>query len=201
PAMPVDLSLRAVATTAVAALLATAPAVRAAVDAGDGSTRRIALVIGHHEGGKDRERLVYAGSDAASFRRTLQELGGLHAGDATLLVDPDSARVSRALDDMEERTRLLKRAGQRVEAIVYYSGHADDKGFRLGTEGFAYRAFRNRLNTMGADVRIAVVDACESGALTRLKGGRPAPAFLVDKSIRSEGYAILTSSSENEAAQ
>lgn len=169
--------------------------------ADDGATRRVALVIGHHDGGAGRERLTFAGSDASTFRRTLEELGGLRSGDATFLVDPDSARVSRALDDMEERTRALKREGRRVEAIVYYSGHADDKGFKLGREGFEYRAFRSRLNSLGADVRIAVVDACESGALTRLKGGKPATAFLVDKSIRSEGYAILTSSSENEAAQ
>lgn len=186
--------------SACAPLLLPAQA-RAAVDFHDDATRRVALVIGHHDGGAGRETLVYAGSDASAFRRTLEELGGLQAGDAILLFDPDSAGVSRALDDMEERARALKRAGRRVEAIVYYSGHADDKGFRLGAEGFAYRAFRSRLDTMGADVRIAVVDACESGALTRLKGGRPAPSFLIDQSIRSEGYAILTSSSENEAAQ
>jgi len=173
----------------------------AATSVNDDATRRVALVIGHHDGGTGRERLIFAGSDAYNFRKTLEELGGLRAGDATLLVDPDSARVHRALDDMEERTRALKREGRRVEAIVYYSGHADDKGFKLGKESYDYRAFRARLNNLGADVRIAVVDACESGALTRLKGGRPAPAFLVDKSIRSEGYAILTSTSENEAAQ
>ncbi len=188
------------AASLCASLLLAAPA-RAAVDFQDGATRRIALVIGHHDGGAGRETLVHAGSDASAFRRTLEDLGGLQAGDATLLIDPDSVRVARALDDMEERSRALKRAGQRVEAIVYYSGHADDQGFRLGAEGFAYRTFRGRLNTLGADVRIAVVDACESGALTRLKGGRPAPAFLIDQSIKSEGYAILTSSSGSEAAQ
>ena len=183
-----------------APLLLATPA-HAALDVHDGATRRLALVIGHHDGGAGRETLVHAGRDASAFRRTLEDLGGLQSGDATLLIDPDSARVSRALDDMEERARALKRAGQRVEAIVYYSGHADDKGFRLGAEGFAYRTFRGRLDSLGADVRIAVVDACESGALTRLKGGCAAPAFLIDQSIRSEGYAILTSSSGREAAQ
>jgi hypothetical protein len=187
---------------AVALTLCALPSVASAsIQVGDDATRRVALIIGHHEGGPGRERLLYAGSDAYNFRRTLEELGGLREGDATLLVDPDSARLLRALDDMEERTRALKRAGQRVEAIVYYSGHADEKGFRLGNQGVDYLLFRSRLNALGADVRIAVVDACESGALTRLKGGRPAPAFLVDRSVRSEGYAILTSSSGNEAAQ
>jgi hypothetical protein len=167
----------------------------------EGATRRLALVIGSHEGGKGRDRLVYAGSDAAAFRRTLEELGGLNRGDATILVDPDSLRVVKALDDMEERVRALKRTGARVEALVYYSGHANEKGILLGSQAIDYRVFRARMNSLGADVRIAVLDACESGALTRLKGGHTAPAFLVDRSTRSEGYAILTSSSESESSQ
>jgi len=167
----------------------------------EGTTRRIALIIGSHEGNKDQERLVYAGSDAAAFRRTLEELGGLKKGDATLLVDPDSLRLLHALDDLEARVRALKREGDRVEALVYYSGHANEKGLLLGSQAFDYRTFRSRMNALGADVRIAVVDACESGALTRIKGGHTAPAFLVDRSTRSEGYAILTSSSESESAQ
>jgi hypothetical protein len=167
----------------------------------EGATRRLALVIGSHDGGDGRERLVYAGSDAAAFRRTLEELGGLTRGDATLLVDPDSLRVVRALDDLEERVRALKRTGARVEALVYYSGHANEKGILLGKQAIDYRVFRARMNSLGADVRIAVLDACESGALTRLKGGHTAPAFLVDRSTRSEGYAILTSSSESESSQ
>ena len=40
-----------------------------------------------------------------------------------------------------------------------------------------------------------------SGAITRLKGGRLSPAFLSDESVQVQGYAFLTSSSEDEAAQ
>lgn len=195
------LALAALLTLHPGAVAARAAGAEPAPPAEDNATRRVALIIGSHEGGKGRERLVYSGADAFAFRRTLEELGGLRAGDATLLIDPDSARILQALDDMQERTRALKRSGARVEAVVYYSGHADESGLRLGAEGMDYRTFRARLNNLGADVRIAVVDACESGALTRLKGGRSAPAFLVDQSTRSEGYAILTSSSENESAQ
>jgi hypothetical protein len=50
-------------------------------------------------------------------------------------------------------------------------------------------------------VRIAVLDACASGAFTRLKGGRLRPPFLVDESATMRGHAFLTSSAETEAAQ
>ncbi len=168
---------------------------------GDGNTRRVALLIGHHDGGQGRERLLYAGSDAAAFKRTLVELGGLDPADAVVLLDPDSAGIARAFSDLRRQSASLRRAGERVEAIVYYSGHADERGLLLGREGFSYRSFRDGMNGLDADVRIAVVDACASGALTRIKGGQHVPAFLVDQSTRSEGYAILTSSSESEVAQ
>jgi hypothetical protein len=50
-------------------------------------------------------------------------------------------------------------------------------------------------------VRITVLDACASGVITRLKGGDRRQPFLVDASSDMRGYAFLTSSSGNEAAQ
>jgi hypothetical protein len=85
--------------------------------------------------------------------------------------------------------------------IVYYSGHADEQGLLLGGERYAYRLLRDRLDVVPADVRIAVLDACASGAFTRLKGGRARPAFLVDASANMRGHAFLTSSAATEAAQ
>src|SRR5690606_1305301 len=147
------------------------------------------LAIGSHEGGPGRERLLFADADARAFRRTLEELGGQNPGDAVLLVDPDSTSLLKAMDMLAERVRNARRAGARTEALVYYSGHADEKGILLGDQSVDYRTFRERMNALGADVRIAVVDACASGALTRMKGGRAVPAFMVDKSSRSESYA------------
>lgn len=165
------------------------------------STHRLALVIGSHDGGPGRERLAFAATDAQAFVRTLHDLGGLDAAHQTLLVDPDSSRLMRAFQDLRSQAAAMKKQGLRTEAIVYYSGHADEQGLLLGRERLAYRTFRDRMDGLEADVRIAIVDACASGALTRLKGGKQVPAFLVDQSTRSQGYAILTSSSESEAAQ
>jgi hypothetical protein len=74
-------------------------------------------------------------------------------------------------------------------------------GILLADDRYSYRSLRDRLDQIPADVRIAVLDACSSGAFTRVKSGRPRPPFLVDESSDMRGHAFLTSSSESEAAQ
>jgi hypothetical protein len=85
--------------------------------------------------------------------------------------------------------------------LVYYSGHADEQGLLLGDDRYSYRSLRTRLDQIPADVRIAVLDACASGAFTRIKSGKKRPAFLVDESADMRGHAFLTSSAATEAAQ
>lgn len=50
-------------------------------------------------------------------------------------------------------------------------------------------------------MHISVLDACASGAITRIKGGSREKAFLVDESSQMRGHAFLTSSYEDEVAQ
>lgn len=185
----------------LAALLISPAAPSRASEAPSPALRRLALAVGAHEGGAGRDRLLYASSDAQAFLRTLEELGGLAKTDATLLSRPDREAFRAALRTFAAEVGEARKANARVEAVVYYSGHADEKGLLFGDERLDYAEFRRAMDALPADVRLAVVDACASGALTRLKGGRKVSAFLVDQSVRSEGTAILTSSSENEAAQ
>jgi hypothetical protein len=52
-----------------------------------------------------------------------------------------------------------------------------------------------------ADVRIAILDSCASGAFTRTKGGTRKAPFLVGAPSSVAGHAFLTSSSADESAQ
>jgi Caspase domain len=164
-------------------------------------TRRLGLMIGANDGGKDRVRLQYAASDAKSFSHSMEELGGLDPKDRILLENPDSLGISQALDRLALKTREAKLGNGRVEVVIFYSGHADEQGLMLKGKHFGFPEFRAKVDKVPADVRIAIVDACASGALTRLKGGRALPAFLSDESSQTTGYAFLTSSSADEAAQ
>ncbi len=168
-----------------------------------GTIQRFVLAIGANAAGADRPKLQYALSDAERFARVLTELGGVPPANETILRQPKVKDLIDAINALGARAAGARRAPGtgRVEVIVYYSGHADEQGLLLGSERYPYPLLRDQLDRIGADVRIAVLDACASGAFTRIKGGRARPAFLVDESSNVRGHAFLTSSAENESAQ
>ncbi len=169
-----------------------------------GPLQRYALIVGANSGGAGRPQLQYAISDAERFARVMVDLGGVLPGNEIVLRQPKLRELVDALDTLTRRVTASKRAGGatgRTEVLLYYSGHADELGLLLGDDRYSYRTLRDRLDQIPADVRIAVLDACSSGAFTRVKGGKARPPFLVDESSDMRGHAFLTSSSETEAAQ
>src|SRR5262252_241635 len=192
--------MKPVCTTVFVALLAVACALPASAAL---PLQRYLLVIGANAGGPDRPRLQYAISDAERFARVMVELGGVQQANEVILRQPKSKELIDALELLNARVKDARRAKDagRIEVILYYSGHADEQGLLLGNDRYSYRTLRDRLDEIPADVRIAVLDACASGAFTRIKGGKSRPPFLVDESADMRGHAFLTSSAETEAAQ
>ncbi len=163
-------------------------------------TRRIALVIGVNDGGHERERLRYAGSDAKALSKVLSELGGVTHENRLVLDDPDVQGLRKGFEQIAAKVRRARAKGERVELLFYYSGHSDESGLRIGEELITYRELRQMIDALPADVRIAILDSCASGAFTRLKGGKKRDPFLIGgPSVK--GHAFLTSSSADEAAQ
>jgi hypothetical protein len=165
------------------------------------SLRRLALVAGANRGASERPPLRYAVRDAERFGRVLTAMGSVAPADAALLREPSRKAFQDALAALGARAGEARRAAGRVEVLVYFSGHADEQGLMLGPERLSYKDLRASIRAMDADVGIAVLDACASGAITRLKSGSAHPAFLSDVSMDVQGYAFLASSSEGEAAQ
>lgn len=165
------------------------------------SVRRFTLIAAANDGGPERVRLRYAEADAQTIAGVLKGFGGVAAEDERVLIQPSGADLRSALVTMSEQLRAAQGSAERLELIVYYSGHSDTEGLLLGEERFSYRELKSALDTLPADVRIAILDSCSSGAMTRQKGGVRRPTFTVDAANRVRGYAVLTSSSEDEAAQ
>ncbi len=167
--------------------------------------QRFLLVTGSNFGGTDRPMLRYAISDAERFARVMADLGGIEPQNTKMLKEPKVSDLVEAFDWLNRRVNETRGgiglAGNRTEILIYYSGHADEKGLLLGDDRYSYQSLRERLDEIAADVRIAVLDACASGAFTRLKGGMARKPFLVDRSADMQGHAFLTSSAETEVAQ
>jgi len=164
-------------------------------------TKRFAVAVGSNFGGKDRAQLKYAVSDAESMLEVFEELGGVSREDCLLLVDPDVQTFYTEIGKLQAKIENAKSEYSRVEVIFYYSGHSDEDYILLGNEKISYEDLRETINDTDADVRIAILDSCASGAFTRLKGGKKKLPFLLDTAYDTKGYAVMTSSSSTEASQ
>jgi Caspase domain len=161
---------------------------------------RFAVVVGNDEGQPPDVDLRYAEADAARVATTLQEVGGVRPENLVLLRAQDAGTVRRTLIAVNDRVRA---AGRQAVLIVYYSGHADAGALHLGTTQLELGELEQLVRGSAATFRLLILDACRSGALTRVKGGTPIPPFDIrlGERLAGEGAVFLTSSSASEDSQ
>ncbi|MBI3185150.1 MAG: caspase family protein [Myxococcales bacterium] len=163
---------------------------------------RFALAVGSNEGAPARSKLWFAEHDAQRVADALAELGEFRSEDISVLKAPTAKELRAALGQLAQRAQGALDAGEVPLVVFYYSGHADPQGLELGKERLGYGELSKLLLGIPEGVRVAILDACHSGALTQVKGARPAPLdFEVPREPRADGVAIITSSSASEAAQ
>ncbi len=162
--------------------------------------KRISLMVGCNRGGGNRIKLKYAVSDARNISKVMEEMGGILPEDNMLLGDPSRVLFLQTFQRLKNRVNELSK-NYKVEVIIYYSGHSDNEGILLGQERVYYKELKEVIGRLDADVRIAILDSCSSGAFTRIKGGKKRAAFLIDDAYNMTGYAVMTSSSSDEASQ
>ncbi len=163
-------------------------------------TKRFAVVAGANDGGYGRIKLKYATKDAQSISDVFTSLGGVNTENLDLLLEPNRDDLLGAIKRVKTEIESLPQ-GQRAEFIFYYSGHSDEQDLLLGSETLSYLDLKSEIEKVNADVHLAILDSCSSGAFTRLKGGSLIKPFLINSAVDVSGYAYLTSSSADEAAQ
>jgi hypothetical protein len=177
-------------------------AARAAAEPG---VRRFALFVGAPEGGEGTRPLRYAERDARRMQGILTRLGGVRGEDALLLLGAGADEVRRALADLAARAAAARASGAQTQLLVYYSGHSKDGELRLQKSRLPMAELRAILQSAPADVRIGLFDSCQSGAIARAKGARPAPAFDVERareaSAGPRGLVLIASSAADEESQ
>ncbi|HVR63810.1 MAG TPA: caspase family protein [Polyangia bacterium] len=168
-----------------------------------GETKRVAVIVGGNVGNGDRPALRFAETDAGKLAAVLGELGGFAPADVFLLQGRTLDDLRATLDTVAGRVAdWRRRPGARVVLLFYFSGHSDGQALELGRERYEFGELRRWLAGAGADVRLAIIDTCKSGALLAIKGGTRAPPFEIRLASDpdSAGEVLLTSSAADENA-
>ena len=164
---------------------------------------RYAVVVGNDAGHAGEIALHYAEEDARKVFEVLSTLGDFRRENMVLLQGKSGSELARVLISMNARIRSESSAGHDAVLFVYYSGHADAGALHLGEDALELGLVQRLVQGSPADFRILVLDACRSGALTRVKGGHAVAPFplSIDTELSGEGLAMLTSSAADEDAQ
>ena len=159
-----------------------------------------ALVVGSKRPGDGQQALQWADRDARRVAEVLTELGGFAPERVNLLLEPDRAELLAALDRQAELLSEHARRDEQAVFIFYYSGHARARALNLGDEELDLVSLRQRLEGLGATVTLAVLDACQSGAISRVKGVEPAADFSHNSvaDLSFSGLALMASSAQAE---
>ena len=167
--------------------------------------QRYAVLIGVNIGEPGEPELRYAERDAEKVGSVLRRLGRVPPENLVMLLDADAVAVERALVDVGRRVAEAERRDPEVGRVVfvYYSGHADAGALHARGSRLDFGRLRELLEAIRADVRVVVIDACQSGGITRVKGAEPAAPFKIEieERLSGEGMAIITSAAETEEAQ
>lgn len=160
------------------------------------------VVVGNNQGAPGEEELRYAETDAKAVGDALRLHAGVPSSQQLQLLGEGPEQIRHALLELNARLRA-DGSGEPSALIVFYSGHADASGLHLGGATLPMEELKALVEGSPAAVRVLIVDACRSGALTRVKGVVEAPSFALETKddVAMEGLAIITSSAAGESSQ
>jgi len=140
---------------------------------------RVAVVVGNNQGRDPARTLRYAEAEAGKLACLLRSAGDF---DNVITVKGGASRKwSKRRWPPRGRNSIV--LAPRANAPCSFSttqATVNQEALELGSSRLPLRDLRSYLEQLsGADVRVAFVDACQSGALTGVKGGRRAPGYEI----------------------
>jgi hypothetical protein len=160
--------------------------------------RRFGLVVGENRGLADEEQLRFAESDARRVKEALVDVGGFAAQDVTSLAGSNADSVRAALTKLREAMGH----GPHDRLIIYVSSHSGDGMLHLAGTELPLQELVDFMKGAPVQVGLLVIDACQSGRVTRLKGLKATdlPATRIEAS-GVEGRVLISASGADEYAQ
>jgi uncharacterized caspase-like protein len=162
-----------------------------------------AIVVGSNSGGPGQTDLRYAEDDARRVGKLLTDLGGYQADHVDIVVHPTPDQLRTRIAKLAEKLAADEQAGRATRVLFYYSGHAKASAVNLGSEELPLPELRQKLFALPSKLTVVVLDACQSGAFSRVKGAAPAADFSFNsrQQLDATGVAVLASSSGSELSQ
>ena len=165
------------------------------------TSERFAIFIGSNLGLPDEPILRFAEKDALHVSKVFARFGQVPAQNQMVLLSPEMSDVKQSFQTLSARIKSLPSATQ-ATLIFYYSGHADANALHIGSQRLTFDVIKGLLRDTRAPLKLILIDACRSGAFTRLKGARRAPGFKIRTApLAVKGVAVISSSSPHEDAQ
>lgn len=164
---------------------------------------RIGLFVGNNQGLATDRPLKYARRDAKEMAQIFARMGGIEKDRVYLLEEPSMDVLNANLREIKGRMKELVNKNHKVLFLFYYSGHGSESALHIAGKRWERKQIHEVLDSIPADFKLAMIDACESGGLLRQKGALviTTPKIEATHSIEHKGLVILSSSSRVEQAQ
>ncbi|HKP94118.1 MAG TPA: caspase family protein [Fibrobacteria bacterium] len=170
---------------------------------GISDVHRISLFIGMDQGLDTETKLKFASRDAGEMASLFRQTGLYQPDDIILVANKSLELVRQAMRTIESSAAKWAKQGSQTYLFVYFSGHGDAHSLHVRGQKLKRDDLVAWLTGLPCDLKIVVLDACESGDFLRSKGGR----FLqdlpvrIDEKLKSRGIIIVSSTSRGELAQ
>ncbi len=186
-----------------AAALALALPRAARADQPEAPPTSYALIVGSNAAGPGQQELRYAERDATALAAVLREAGRYPGEHLAVALHPGRAELMAALASLRERLQERAARGEQAQLIFYYSGHARADAITLGREELPLAELRQQILRLPSTLTVVIVDACQSGAFSRIKGAEATADFSFNSVARlnTAGMAVMASSTASELSQ
>jgi len=159
------------------------------------NAERYALLVGNSSGGRDLVNLQYVGADISEMGDVLQ---------SNCHFEPENI-ITLQNDTPDDLIHTLESLSQTVQVddlfLFYYTGHADGRSLRMGESRLALVELKQALDSVPSQLQLVVLDACQSGSFSRLKGGTIEAPLELPQDENNSGRVVLYSSSDTEFSQ